>query len=143
MNKRGLVTGFKSAIKQERARELRRDMSPAEKRLWQCLRRNRCSGLHFRRQQVIDGFIADFYCHAAGLIIELDGGIHQQQADYDIMRDRIIAARDLYVLRLQNERVIDDLPAVLAEIEVVAQERIAQLKLIPGATLYNDRMEQR
>jgi very-short-patch-repair endonuclease len=48
--------------KQERARELRRDMPPAEKILWDKLRANKL-GVHFRRQQVIAGFIVDFYCH--------------------------------------------------------------------------------
>ncbi len=56
-----------------RARELRREMTPAEKVLWQELRGNKL-GLHFRRQQIIAGFIADFYCYAASLIIEVDAG---------------------------------------------------------------------
>src|SRR5437868_6953197 len=52
-----------------RAKELRREMTPAEKAVWQRLRRNQLGGLHFRRQQVLYGFIADFYCHAAGLVV--------------------------------------------------------------------------
>jgi very-short-patch-repair endonuclease len=58
--------------KLERSRQLRREMTPAEKILWQELRGNKL-GVHFRRQQVIAGFIVDFYCHKAGLVIELDG----------------------------------------------------------------------
>jgi very-short-patch-repair endonuclease len=61
--------------KLQRAKELRRDMTPAEKILWQELRANKL-GVHFRRQQVIAGFIVDFYCHKAGLVIEVDGDIH-------------------------------------------------------------------
>nr|WP_225894176.1 DUF559 domain-containing protein [Atlanticothrix silvestris] len=49
--------------KMQLAREFRRQMTPAEKILWQHLRGNRLNGLHFRRQQIIDGFIVDFYCH--------------------------------------------------------------------------------
>ena len=58
--------------KLQRAKELRRDMTPAEKLLWQELRANKL-GVHFRRQQIIVGFIVDFYCHKAALVIEVDG----------------------------------------------------------------------
>ena len=64
--------------KLQRAKELRRDMTPAEKILWQELRGNKL-GVHFRRQQVIAGFIVDFYCHKAGLVVEVDGDIHDLQ----------------------------------------------------------------
>ncbi|MBK9210147.1 MAG: DUF559 domain-containing protein [Anaerolineales bacterium] len=68
-----MVTGqHVTEYKLERARELRRDMTPAEKILWEELRRNKL-GVHFRRQQVIERFIADFYCHSASLVIEVDG----------------------------------------------------------------------
>ena len=63
--------------KLERARELRREMTPAEKILWHELRGNKL-GVHFRRQQIIEGFIVDFYCHQAGLVIELDGSVHEE-----------------------------------------------------------------
>jgi very-short-patch-repair endonuclease len=121
MEKRGIVFGPKSDIKRERARGFRRAMTPAEICLWEELRGNRCAGLHVRRQQVIDGFIADFYCHEAGLIIEVDGGVHQQQADYDLIRDRIIAARSLRVMRFPNDRIFSELPAVLREIQTAAR----------------------
>jgi|GEM_PF-821493 len=64
--------------KQELARELRRNMTPAEKIVWKELRANKL-GVHFRRQQVIQGFIVDFYCHKAGLVVEVDGDIHDLQ----------------------------------------------------------------
>ena len=72
-----------------RARTLRRNMTPAEKVLWQELRGNKM-GPRFRRQQVIAGFIVDFYCHSAGLVIELDGDIHHEQQEYDAERDKIL-----------------------------------------------------
>ena len=121
MEKRDIVFGPKSDIKRERARSMRRVMTPAETCLWDQLRSNRCGGLHFRRQQIIDGFIADFYCHAAGLIVEVDGGIHEQHADYDLMRDRIISTRGLRILRIPNERVLTELSAVLQEIQSAAR----------------------
>ena len=72
--------------KQERARELRREMTPAEKILWQELRANKL-GVHFRRQQVIQGFIVDFYCHKSALVIEVDGDIHDLQQEEDARRE--------------------------------------------------------
>jgi very-short-patch-repair endonuclease len=57
------------------AKRLRREMTPAERRLWKALRGNALDGFHFRRQQVIEGYVADFYCDAAKLAIELDGGV--------------------------------------------------------------------
>jgi very-short-patch-repair endonuclease len=79
--------------------------------------------LHFRRQQIIVGFIADFYCHAAGLVIELDGGIHQRQAGYDAERDKILTARGLRVMRFKNEEVLRDLKGVLARIQAACGEK--------------------
>lgn len=109
-------------VKVQRAKELRRQMTQEEKLLWQHLRANRLNGLHFRRQQIIDGFIADFYCHAARLVIEVDGEIHQQQAEYDAERDRILLARGLRLLRIQNEEVRQNLDRVLARISTACSE---------------------
>ncbi len=97
-------------------------MTPAERILWQQLRRNQLNGLHFRRQQIISGFIADFYCHTAGLVIELDGGVHQRQADYDAERDKILAGCGLHVMRFRNEEVLRDLKSVLARIRAACEE---------------------
>ena len=85
-------------------------MTPAERRLWNCLRANRLGGLQFRRQQVIDGFIVDFYCHAAAVVVEVDGPVHDDRADYDAERDRILTARGLRVVRFTNEQVNGSLP---------------------------------
>ena len=114
------ITGPHGEAKQLAARRLRREMTPAESRLWCCLRANRLDGLHFRRQQVIDGFIADFYCHSGGLIIELDGRIHDIQKDYDASRDHILRARSLYILRFTNSQVLSQCPTVLAQIRATA-----------------------
>ena len=79
--------------KTQLARELRRRMTPAERILWQFLKAGRLQGWHFRRQQVIDGFIVDSYCHAAGLVLEIDGGVPDQQREYDAERDAVLLAR--------------------------------------------------
>jgi very-short-patch-repair endonuclease len=112
-----IVIGQKlTSVKVERAKELRHQMTQEEKILWQHLRANRLHGLHFRRQQIIDGFIADFYCHAARLVIEVDGEIHQQQTEYDAERDRVLLARGLRLLRIKNEEVRQNLNSVLMRI---------------------------
>ncbi len=108
-----------SPAKLQRAKELRQNMTPTEKILWQYLRANRLSGLHFRRQQIIDGFIVDFYCHAACLAIELDGEIHQQQVEYDAERDTILQAKGLKLLRFLNEEVLSDIDSVIQVISAV------------------------
>lgn len=104
------------SIKKERARELRREMTPEERILWHYLRNNTL-GFKFRRQQLIDGFIVDFYCHAVGLIIEVDGGIHQMQQDYDAERDRIIQSRGLHVLRVTNDDIHKNLYNTISQIK--------------------------
>ena len=71
--------------KLERAKELRREMTPAEKLLWQEVRAKKM-GVRFRRQQIIQGFIVDFYCHQAGLVVEVDGDIHDLQQEEDARR---------------------------------------------------------
>ncbi len=112
----GIVRGRgASQAKDARAREMRAHPTPEEGLLWQRLRRNGL-GVHFRRQQIIDGFIVDFYCHAAGLVVEVDGPIHEQQVSYDEERDAIIAARGLRLFRVTNERVRANLPSVLVEV---------------------------
>jgi very-short-patch-repair endonuclease len=112
-----VVIGQKVAeAKVLRVKELRQEMTDAERILWRHLRANQLLGLRFRRQQVIDGFIVDFYCHAAGLVVELDGAAHQEHEEYDSQRDAILSARGLTILRFPNEEVIDDLPSVLARI---------------------------
>lgn len=123
--------------KLERAKELRRNMTPAETKLWAALRRNQLDGFHFRRQQIIDGFIVDFYCHAVGLVVEVDGPVHDEaeQADYDAERDRILAARGLCLLRVRNEEVMQNLGSVLERIRDacrVGEDLTPQPPSLPG-----------
>lgn len=101
--------------KLQRARELRREMTPVEKILWQELRGNKL-GVHFRRQQIIAGFIVDFYCHKAELVIELDGDVHKGQQNYDTERDKVLNELGLKVIRIQNEEVSKNLAQALKHI---------------------------
>ena len=123
MEKRYIVKGQQvSQAKVQRATELRCQMTEEEILLWQQLRANKLAGLRFRRQQIIDGFIMDFYCPTPGLVVEVDGPVHEQQADYDAERDRILAARGLRLLRIRNEDVHEDLDGVLKRITACARD---------------------
>ena len=119
-----ILGGHVSSVKADAARRLRREMTPAERLLWEHLRANCLDGLHFRRQQVIDGFIVDFYCHAAGLVIEVDGSFHDDQQDHDEERDRILSAGGRRILRVTNDEVETALPNVLARICEAAVARL-------------------
>ena len=112
----GIVFGPHAEEKRDAAQRMRRNMTPAEEALWQRLRGSRLCGLHFRRQQVIDGFTADFLCREAGLVVEVDGGVHEATRDYDAERDHILTSRGLRVLRFANEEVLKDISAVLHRI---------------------------
>jgi very-short-patch-repair endonuclease len=109
-------------VKVIRAKQLRREMTPAERALWARLRKNQLGGLHFRRQQVIDGFIANFYCHAAGVVVEVDGPVHEGQAEYDAERDRIFQARGLRVIRFTNDEVLTNMDRVFTAISWFCHE---------------------
>ena len=100
----------------ERAKKLRREMTPAEAILWKEIRANRLSGLHFRRQQIIHSYFADFYCHQYELIVELDGGIHDLQKEYDAEREAYLTALGFRIIRFRNEDITNDLKAVLQKI---------------------------
>jgi very-short-patch-repair endonuclease len=114
---RRIVLGARvSKEKLEIAKVLRRNMTLPERFLWERLRGRRLHGFHFRRQQVIQGFIADFYCHAAALAIEVDGDTHRHQLDYDRARDDHLLQIGVRVIRFQNEDVLQRIETVLSSI---------------------------
>jgi very-short-patch-repair endonuclease len=93
-----------------RARELRKNLTPAELKLWDLLRSKSIGNLKFRRKHPIYQYIADFYCHELRLVIELDGGVHDEfdQQEHDSNRDLVIGEFDIQILRLKNEEVMND-----------------------------------
>lgn len=101
--------------KLQRAKELRREMTAAEKLLWQEVRAKKL-GVRFRRQQVIAGYIVDFYCHKAALVIEVDGDIHDLQQEEDARREKVLREMGLRILRFGNEEVLKDLSMVMGKI---------------------------
>ena len=110
--------------KQTLAKKLRANMTASEKILWKKLRTNKLLKLHFRRQQIIDGFIVDFYCHKTKLIIEVDGEIHQNRIEYDNLREEILTSRDLFTLRFTNKEIKNNLKSVLKRITEISRSRM-------------------
>ncbi len=98
---------------------LRRNETPAEKFMWKLLRNRNIKGFKFRRQHPISRYIADFYCHEAKLVIELDGDVHliEEIKEYDKKRQEAISQFDLKVLRFKNEEVFFETNKVIEIIE--------------------------
>ena len=92
-----------------RAKELRWPLRPAEAMLWRRLKTKQFYGLKFRRQHPIHRFIVDFYCHAHRLVIEIDGGIHEEQQEQDEARSRWFTDRGFRILPFTNAQVTSDL----------------------------------
>ena len=104
-----------------RARALRRDQTDAERKLWAMLSNRQVDGFKFRRQVAIDRYFADFACVDAKLVVELDGGQHADQAEYDAERTRVLEACGWRVVRFWNHDV-------LLESEGVADTILAALR---------------
>lgn len=102
----------------EVALSLRKEPTPAEGLLWELLRKKQIAGFKFRRQHGIGPFVADFYCDAARLVIEIDGDIHltPEVQEHDRMREEYLTDLGYEILRLKNEDVMADPDAALKQI---------------------------
>jgi very-short-patch-repair endonuclease len=103
------------------ARNLRADSTDAEQCLWYHLRSRRMRALKFRRQRPIGPYIVDFVCLESRVIIEVDGGQHQEQTQSDRSRDALLCARGFLVLRFWDNDVLRQTEAVLERIWTVTQ----------------------
>ncbi|QTV78237.1 endonuclease domain-containing protein [Phascolarctobacterium sp. Marseille-Q4147] len=114
-NKR-LFNGYDKKLK-SRADELRKNMTQQEWNLWYFYLRNH--RLKWYRQRIIDRFIVDFYCHAAKLVIEIDGKQHytEQGIAYDVERTQVLQEYGLKVLRYTNQQLEDNFQEVCWDIE--------------------------
>jgi very-short-patch-repair endonuclease len=104
------------------ARTLRNNMTDAERKLWKYIRKKQIKNLQFYRQKVIGHYIVDFYCHAAKLVIEVDGGQHyeEESLEYDEKRDAFLEGFGLKVIRFSNLDVLKNIEGVVKKIiEVV------------------------
>ena len=121
------TTDFPSPIRashpiRQRAKELRREQTPAEALLWKHLRAHRFAGYKFRRQHPIDRFIADFYCAEKKLIIEVDGDIHDLTVEHDAIRSQELQQRGYCIVRFTNEQITTQLQQVLRKIHLALTE---------------------
>ena len=108
--------GGESAVANERARELRRNMTDAGRIVWRALRANQL-GARFRRQVPLGPYIADFVCFECRLIIEVDGGQHAERFAYDDERSRFLRESGYRVVRFWNNDVLGNLAGVIEEID--------------------------
>ncbi len=101
------------------AKVLRKNMTEAEKKVWKELRNRNLSGYKFRRQHPVGQYIVDFYCPGRGLIIEIDGGIHNEpeKQEKDQNRQAELDRLGLKVIRFTNEEVRNDMEIVMLKIE--------------------------
>src|SRR6516162_2393199 len=128
---RSMVKKTPSAGAGERARDLRRHMTEAEQQLWQMLRSRQTEGYRFRRQVPIGGFIADFVCHAAKLIVEIDGGQHDPASAVEASRTRFLEGEGYRVLRFRNNEVLDNPEGVRSAIAEILHP-VAPTRVEPG-----------
>lgn len=110
------------------SRDLRTNMTEAEKTLWYRLRRRQLDGAHFRRQHPIAPYIVDFACFEAKLVVELDGGQHCD-SNYDLKRDTVLTNKGWRVLRFWNSQITENMDGVLATI-------VDALHTSPASTLF-------
>jgi very-short-patch-repair endonuclease len=99
----------------QRAQQLRRDMTEAEKLLWRHLRGGQIGGAKFRRQQPIGPYIADFVCQSSRLIVEADGSQHDENS-HDGQRDAWLRAKGYQILRFWNSDILTNIDGVLTAI---------------------------
>jgi very-short-patch-repair endonuclease len=93
-----------------RAKELRHDLTPTEEILWDALRNRGLNGLKFRRQHPLGPYIADFFCPEYRLVIEVDGGVHDEIAEDDETRTSQLIDHSYRVLRFRNDEIETNLP---------------------------------
>ena len=106
------------------ARELRNNLTDAEQRLWEKLKRRQVAAVKFRRQQPIGPFIVDFVCFECQVIVEVDGGQHAEQVLYDEQRSCWLEAQGYRVLRFWNNDVLSNTEAVAQTILDAVEQRI-------------------
>ena len=111
-------------ILKERARRLRNNMTLSEVLLWNEMKRKKILGIDFDRQRPILNYIVDFYCKDLRLAIEVDGGIHDHQIEYDRYRQKNLERVGVSFLRFTDVQVVDEMEWVVLRI----RERVLELK---------------
>ncbi len=104
------------------ARQMRREPTPAEAKLWGRLRRRQIGGVKFRRQVALGRFIVDFCSFEVRLVVEVDGPIHEYSGEQDALRQEFLEALGFRVLRFTNQAVLNELDAVVEQIAEAVEE---------------------
>jgi len=107
------------------AGDLRRNMTKAERILWNHLRNKQLDGYRFRRQHPVKDFVVDFFCYEAMLVVEVDGSVHSEhtQAERDIERTRLLNQLGIGVIRFANDEVESNINEVITRIKGEIEER--------------------
>ena len=121
-----LAQANKVILSEKRQRTLRSNMTDAETALLRVLRGRQVSGIKFRRQHPFDDYILDFVSLEIKLVIELDGGQHGEQTEYDGNRTKKLETAGFHVLRFWNNEALENTEAVAEKIWMVVQERQKQ-----------------
>ena len=116
-----------SSLAKQAARDLRKRSTKTENIFWNLIRNRNFMNLKFRRQHPIEFeydsqkrfFIADFFCFGKKLVIEIDGGIHESQKDYDELRTLIINELGIKVVRFSNNEVLNDIEKVKENLTLI------------------------
>jgi very-short-patch-repair endonuclease len=108
------------------SRELRKNMTDAERLIWKHIKGKRILGVQFYRQKIIENYIVDFYCPTASLVIEIDGGQHFEEniQKADCRRDKKLSELGLKVLRFNNAEVMNNIDGVLSYLYAQIKSRI-------------------
>ena len=117
----------------DNAKSLRRNLTDAEQKLWYHLRAHRFMGRKFKRQKPIGRYVVDFICIEEKLIIELDGGQHAENVEYDQQRDLWLTSKGYTVLRFWNNELMNEMESVLERIRLA----LSNETLSPGPSPVN------
>jgi len=104
------------------AKQLHRNMTPAEAKLWARLRAHRMKEVHFRNQHAIGNFVVDFIAPRKKLVIEVDGGQHLEQEEYNAERTAFLESKGYRVIRFWNGEVMNDIEGVMRAIDLALGE---------------------
>jgi len=120
-----MVRGYDGEMSVDRAKQLRRNLTGPERKLWSALRLLRPEGFHFRRQAPFEQFVLDFVSHRERLVVEVDGSQHfeDKQRAYDEERTRFLESRGYIVVRYTNYEVLQNLDGVMGHLWRILKER--------------------
>ena len=113
------------------ARQMRKEPTAAENRLWQRIRGNQVRGVKFRRQFAIDRFITDFCSPQVRLILEVDGPVHEYSQAEDALRTEVLETAGFEVLRFTNQEVFNNITAVVERIDQAVARKLEEIPPTP------------